>query len=138
MSVSRTGNSDMLTRAYGVDDSPDAPTPTPGAWVVVGGVLQGTAQVQGRHPLLMRLFGWAFGPSLGPKIERRPFVDEMQGGLTTAVATAAPSPAPTAPAETPATRAPTPPTTPTPRKRPTPPPTPRPAKKPGEPSFFGL
>jgi len=131
-------NSDMLTSAYGVDDSPDASTPTPGAWVVVGGVLQGTAQVQGRHPLLMRLFGWAFGPSLGPKIERRPFVDEMQGGLTTAVATAAPSPAPTAPAETPATRAPTPPTTPTPRKRPTPPPTPRPAKKPGEPSFFGL
>jgi len=154
-------NADMLTSAYGADDAPDAPTPTAGSWVVVGGVLQGTADVQGRRPILMRLFGWAFGPSLGPQIERKPFADEMQGGLTTAVASAAPPPKPaeTPPAPKPAeTPAPTEPTTPqttapttppapptptaptatTPRKRPKAPPRPRPKKRPGEPSFFGL
>ena len=141
-------NSEMLTSAYGADDSPDAPKPNSGSWVVVGGVLQGTADVQGRQPVLMRLFGWAFGPALGPKIERRLFVDEMEGGLTTAVASAAP-PTPTTP-ETPATTDSTTPTTPpatatpttptmtTERKRPKEPPRPRPQKKPGEPSFFGL
>jgi len=138
-------NSEMLTSAYGVDGSPDAPKPKSGSWVVVGGVLQGTADVQGRHPVLMRVFGWAFGPALGPKIERRLFVDEMEGGLTTAVASAAP-PAPTTP-ETPAATDPTtPPATTTPaaptrtttRRRPKAPPRPRPKKKPGEPSFFGL
>ncbi|HUU92042.1 MAG TPA: serine protease [Phycisphaerae bacterium] len=142
-------NSEMLTSAYGADDSPDAPKPNSGSWVVVGGVLQGTADVQGRQPVLMRLFGWAFGPALGPKIERRLFVDEMEGGLTTAVASAA-SPTPATTPETPATTDSTTPTTPpatatpttptmtTERKRPKEPPRPRPQKKPGEPSFFGL
>jgi hypothetical protein len=145
-------DSDTLTGAYGVDDSPDAPTPAPDSWVVVGGVLQGTAEVQGRRPILMRLFGWAFGPSLGPKIKRKPFADEMQGGLTTAMVAAAP-PAPeskpvetatetepTTPAVTrpPSLAKPAEPTTPTPRKRPKAPPRQRPKKRPGEPSFFGL
>ncbi len=134
-------NSDMLTSAYGVDDSPTATAPTAGSSVVVGGVLEGMAHVQGSSPISMRLFGWAFAPALGPKIERKPFADEPLGGLTSAVAATTP-PTPSKPAKTagsttsPATPMPTPP--PTPRKRPKAPPRQRPKKKPGEPSFFGL
>jgi len=134
-------NSETLTGAYGADDSPAAAPPTAGASVVVGGVLQGTADVQGASPILMRLFGWASGPALGPKIERKPFADESLGGLTSAVAVVPPPPTPSEPAKTvgstpPAATTPT--ASPTPRRRPKAPPRQRPKKKPGEPSFFGL
>ncbi len=134
-------NSEMLTSAYGVDDSPAAATPTAGSSVMVGGVLEGVADLQGAHPILMRPFGWSFGPALGGVTPRKPFVNDPPTGLPSAVA-AATRPTLSKPAKTagstmsPATTTPTP--TPTPRKRPKAPPRQRPKKKPGEPSFFGL
>jgi len=79
--------------------------------------------------MVMRLFGWAFGPGLGPRVKRGPFVDEPAPAPATGVASAPP------PGPAPSTTAPPPPTV---RKRPVAPPPPRPVKKPGEPNFFGL
>lgn len=118
-------NADRLTEAYSAEDSSTRPAPGDGAWLVVGGVLQGTAELQGARPMCMRLFGWAFGPGLGPRAKRRPFADERAPTPATGIASAPTTPVPaTLP--------------PTVRKRPQAPPPPRPARKPGEPNFFGL
>ena len=127
-------NSEMLTSAYGVDNNPAAATPTFGASVVVGGVLEGEADLQGARPILMRPFGWSFGPALGSVTSRRPFVNDPPTGLPGAVA-AAPPPTVSGPAAPPAARITT---TRTTRRRPKTFVVKRPTRQPGEPSFFGL
>jgi len=117
-------NSDMLTPEYGVDTSPTAASPAAGSWVVVGGVLEGAADVQGSHPILMRPFGWSFGPNLGIGTHRNSFVNEALPEAAMAVA------------EGPTTPTATTPMTPTVRRRPKAPPRQRPGQ--GWVSFFGL
>jgi len=119
-------NSDLLTPEYSADDSPTAAKPDFGAWLVVGGVLEGTADVYGAHPVFMRPFGWSHGPQLGTQFGGRLAAGDPVKELMTAIAAATRTPrsipsAAVAPIE---------------RTRPKPPPRARPDQ--GWVSFFGL
>jgi len=118
-------NSDLLTPEYGAADNPTAAKPGRGAWLVVGGVLEGTADVYGSHPIFMRPFGWSLGPELGTQFGGRLAAGNPVRELMTAIAAAQ-----TTPRVIPSAAAP-------PRRtRPKPPPRTRP--KQGWASFFGL
>ena len=62
---------DRLTPPVGPDGK-RAAVPDVGEWVVLGGVGEGVATIGGRHPVLVRPFGWVPGPRLAGSTPTRP------------------------------------------------------------------
>lgn len=58
---------DALTRPLADDAGPTAAAPGEGDWIILMGLAEGAVTLEGRSPVFVRLFGWTWGPTLGPR-----------------------------------------------------------------------
>jgi len=59
--------SDRFRQALGEKAGAEPAEPVEGDWIILAGLAEGTVHLNGRRALLVRPFGWAWGPSLGPR-----------------------------------------------------------------------
>ncbi|KPK49578.1 MAG: hypothetical protein AMK72_04155 [Planctomycetes bacterium SM23_25] len=58
---------DRFRQALGEDEGANDAGPVEGDWIILAGLAEGTVNLDGRQTVHLRPFGWAWGPSLGPR-----------------------------------------------------------------------
>ena len=59
--------SDRFGRPLGEEEGAGDPKLREGDWIIFAGVAQGAASLDGKQALLLKPFGWTYGPTLGPR-----------------------------------------------------------------------